>query len=342
MSKKFTFCIIGLGRAGKFHLESIRQLNSCTLKYVVDPAIEMTDPIVASNEFSLISDLKIALSDPKVDGVIVAAPTQYHYELICQSLQAGKHVFTEKPLGKSPDEIIRCFDLAKARDLGLFIGFQRRYDSNFIALKQRLQNIGKVRTVKMSSRDNPKPSLEYLRISGNIFHDMLIHDFDMLQFLLGEQIPEAVAAFGHAYDEEIKKIPDYDTVLVTLKYSDGLICAIDTSRTSAFGYDQRVELFAENGMAIAENQKNDTVEVHTLEGRYQNPINYSFPDRYRQAYKKEIESFVAESTSGKKLNVSKNQCLISHLIAEAALISAIEKRVIDFKTTYAKQLKQLE
>ncbi|MBT8183823.1 MAG: hypothetical protein KJN76_03205, partial [Eudoraea sp.] len=181
-------------------------------------------------------------------------------------------------------------------------------------------------------------SLDYLKISGNIFHDMLIHDFDMLQFLMGDKIPAAVAAFGHAYDPEIQNIPDFDTVLVTLKYEDGLICAIDTSRIADYGYDQRIELFAEKGMAIAENQKNNTVEVHTKEGSYLNPINYSFPDRYKEAYIAEIADFVTAIPTDKRTNVSRRACLIGHLIAEAAYTSAITQKVIDFKKEYAIEL----
>ncbi|MCW5517641.1 Gfo/Idh/MocA family oxidoreductase [Muriicola sp. Z0-33] len=335
MSEKINLCIVGLGRAGRFHLQAIKKLDSCSLKYVVDPGIAENDELVSSNNFTLLSEITPALSDTQLNGVIVSAPTQFHYEIICRALQAGKHVFTEKPLGKTATEIKTCFDLAKEKGLSLYLGFQRRYDTNFIALKKSLETIGQVRTIKMSSRDNPKPSLDYLKISGNIFHDMLIHDFDMLQFLLGDKVPVAVSAFGHAYDPEIKKIPDFDTVLVTLKFDDGLICAIDTSRIAEYGYDQRIELFAEKGMAIAENQKNNTVEVHTKKGSFLTPINYSFPTRYKDAYSAEIADFVAAIPKENSVNVSKRQCLIGHLIAQAAYNSAITNSVIDFKKEYA-------
>lgn len=335
MSKTINLCIVGLGRAGKFHLQAINGLDSCSLKYVVDPGIEANNGLETAHNFSLLSELSPALADPLVDGVIVSAPTQFHYQIICKALEAGKHVFTEKPLGKTAAEIKTCFDLAKTKNLTLFLGFQRRYDTNFITLKKSIDTIGQVRTIKMSSRDNPKPTLDYLKISGNIFHDMLIHDFDMLQFLLGSRIPAAVSAFGHAYDTEIKKIPDFDTVLVTIKYPDGLICAIDTSRIADYGYDQRIEIFAENGMAIAENQKNNTVEVHTANGSFLSPINYSFPDRYKEAYRAEIADFVSAISKEKRFNISKRECLIAHFIAEAAYNSAVTNKVIDFKKEFA-------
>ena len=329
---------MGLGRAGRFHLDSINQLDSCTLKYVVDPSLSPSDKIVTKNAFILLEDLKEALDDSEVDGVIVSAPTEFHFNYICQSLKAGKHVFTEKPLGKSAKEINICFDLAQKKGLAIFLGFQRRYDNNFIELKNSIEKIAKVRTVKMSSRDNPKPSLSYLKISGNIFHDMLIHDFDMLLFLMGYKVPISVFAYGYAYDPDIKKIPDFDTVLVTLKYADGLICAIDTSRSAVYGYDQRIELFGEKGMAIAENQKNNTVQVHTLEGVYQHPINYSFPQRYKEAYREEILDFVKGIQAGRPFNISKKQCLLGHLIADAAHESATTNSVIDFQEKYQDEL----
>ncbi len=338
MIKKINLCIVGLGRAGRFHLDSINQLDSCTLKYVVDPSLSSNDNIVSENDFILLKEIEQALVDQEVDGIIISTPTQFHFNCICQSLKAGKHVFTEKPLGKSAKEIKICFDLAQKKGLALFLGFQRRYDTNFIELRNTIEKIAKVRTVKMSSRDNPKPSLSYLKISGNIFHDMLIHDFDMLLFLMGYKIPISVFAYGHAYDPEIKKIPDFDTVLVTLKYADGLICSIDTSRTAVYGYDQRIELFGEKGMAIAENQKNNTVQVHTIEGGYQHPINYSFPQRYKEAYREEISDFVKGIQAGRHYNIPKKQCLLGHLIADAAHESATTNSVIDFQEKYQKEL----
>lgn len=331
MIHKINLCIVGLGRAGRFHLASINRLDSCRLKYVVDPAISSSEEVVMDHDFILLRDIEEALTDPEIHGIIIATPTQYHFDYICRALEAGKHVFTEKPLGKSSEDIKTCFDLAEEKGRALYLGFQRRYDHNFIELKKNIGKIGQVRTVKMSSRDNPKPSLEYLKISGNIFHDMLIHDFDMLQFLLGDRIPTSVCAFGHAYDPDIGALSDFDTVLVTLKYGDGLICSIDTSRNAVYGYDQRIELFAENGMAIAENQKDNTVQIFTDQGKLESPINHSFPQRYKDAYTKEIADFANGIRSGQMHNVSKKQCLVGHLIADAAYESAVSGQVVDFR-----------
>ena len=328
-------CIVGLGRAGKFHQESVRNIDKAHLLYLVDPNLD-NKPILESesDNLTVLDELTIALEDPKLDAVIVSSPTQYHFEHIISSLSAGKHVFTEKPLGHSLEQIKESYKISQLQDLSLFLGFQRRYDHNFQVLKSKIPEVGPLRIIKTSSRDNPKPSIDYLRISGNIFKDMLIHDFDMLVHMLGPQVPESIAAFGHAYDPQIKELPDFDTVLVSIKYPDGLVCSIDTSRTSVFGYDQRIELFGENGMAYAHNQLDHTVEVKTQNGSQGAPVNYSFPQRYKTSYMHEIEDFIKGINNATKYNVSQEECLLSHLLADAAHQAATTNQIVNFTEYY--------
>ena len=333
MPEKITICIAGLGRAGHFHLRSVQSSEQFTLRYIVDPAISANEH-PGGQQTKVLPTLEEALSDPALDAVFVSTPTPYHYEHITQSLKAGKHVFAEKPLGTTVSEIQNCFDLAEEKRLALHLGFQRRCDQNFQALKKSIQEIGSVRTIKTSSRDNPQPSLDYLRISGNIFHDMLIHDFDMLIYLLGMRVPESVYAIGYAYNQDIGDLPDFDTVLVTLKYPDGLMCAIDTSRIAVYGYDQRIELFGEKGMVIAENQRNDSVQVHTEAGMRQSPVQHSFPQRYQDAYAREVEIFGQGILNQRFYNVTREECLLSHIIADAAHQSATTNSVVNVVQMY--------
>ncbi|MCZ6522028.1 MAG: Gfo/Idh/MocA family oxidoreductase, partial [Bacteroidetes bacterium] len=190
--EKISTCIVGLGRAGRFDLDSILKLNQFELLYIVDPVNKRKD---INNDLPknvvFTSSLDEAVSNPHLDAVIVSSPTHSHFDYIIQALNNGKHVFTEKPLGKSSEEIIKCFELAANKNLALYVGFQRRYDVNFNELKAQITGLGAPRLVRISSRDNPKPTIEYLKNSGNIFHDMLIHDFDMLIYLLGERIQES-------------------------------------------------------------------------------------------------------------------------------------------------------
>ena len=337
MKNSIKVCIVGLGRAGRFHLASIKNLDSIELKYVVDPGLSTQDDIVQNNDFILLENIEEALADDELDAAIISPPTQYHFECVTRFLKAGKHVFTEKPLGRSLAEIQTCFDLSAEREKALFLGFQRRYDRNFRALKSKVATLEPVKIIKTSSRDNPQPSLDYLKISGNIFHDMLIHDFDMLIFLLGNEPPTSIFAYGHAYDEDIRNIPDLDTVMVILKYKTGLICSIDTSRNAIYGYDQRLEIFGEGGMAIAENERNHTVQMHTSQGMEVPAINESFPERYKEAYTAEIEDFAKALSQGQLTNVPRNECILGHLLANAAHRSVETGAPVDFEDYLASQ-----
>lgn len=338
---KINVCIVGLGRAGRIHLGSINRLNELELISVVDPNLDPGEASCRKLGIPKVVDFDSALADPGLDAVIVATPTQFHYHHIRQSLEAGKHVFAEKPLGQSISEIDSCYRLAQTNELALHLGFQRRCDPNFHVLKGKISEIGPVRLLKASSRDNPKPPIEYLRISGNIFHDMLIHDFDMLIFQLGLKIPESVYAAGFAYDSQIRDIPDFDTAMVTLKYPDGLICSIDTSRISAYGYDQRIEVFGVEGMAIAQNQHDHTVKVYNSEGTKESPFNYSFPQRYGESYLAELRNFGQSIGQDRQSNVTRDECLLAHSIADAAAESAKDNIVIDFQAFYSAKLASL-
>jgi len=324
-----------MGRAGMFHLTSMKIIDGFALKYAVDPDLEKLDTISLPDECEKLSSIEKVLSDDHIDAIIISSPTDYHYDYITQSLKANKHVFTEKPVGHSASQIEECFDLAMQHNKCLHLGFQRRFDHNFIALKRNLNTIGQIRMVRASSRDNPKPSYDYLSTSGNIFHDMLIHDFDMMLFLLGHRIPQSIHVFAEAYDQEIDKMNDYDTVLVTMQFEDGLIYSIDTSRTSVYGYDQRLEVFGAEGMLVAENELENRLSIHTKAGINQAPTKYSFPQRYKSAYLEELVHFESSIRKEEHYNVPKEQALLSHLIADAGYISAREKRIVKFGEKYS-------
>ena len=332
MKNTINICVVGLGRAGHFHLTSIKQLDSLALHSVVDTNEKLAKDVAEQYNCQWSATLPELLEDDALDAVVVASPTDAHFQYIKQALQAGKHVFTEKPVGHTVAEINTCFELATQHNRALHLGFQRRLDKNFAALKRRLPELGEARIVKASSRDNPKPSYEYLSISGNIFHDMLIHDFDMLMFLFGAKVPESVFAAGHAYDSTIAGFNDYDTVLVSIKYPDGLVCSIDTSRTSAYGYDQRIEVFGKHGMATVDNERNNAVNVYTDKGANHEPFNYSFPQRYKEAYLEELNQFALGIENGVHTNVAQEECVLSHQLADAALESIQTGKAIDFKT----------
>ena len=227
-----------------------------------------------------------ALQGPDaVDAVVIASATDTHHPYIMQALRADKAVLAEKPISHELHEVEEAVQLAKTKNLAFVCGYQRRADRHFRELKRQLDAgaIGNLKLLKTCSRDNPIPPMEYLRTSGGIFHDMLIHDFDMLDFLSGGQVPESVTATGHSYHPEIKAMGDVDTCAVMFKYSSGLIAMVDTSRDASYGYDQRIEAFGAKGMLTAKNELTSTVELAQADGHRMPQAMHSFPQRYLQA-----------------------------------------------------------
>jgi myo-inositol 2-dehydrogenase/D-chiro-inositol 1-dehydrogenase len=288
--------LVGLGRAGHFHMQSLVQLREVArLLWVVDIDKEKAAGIAESWSCQHSTSLDLPLADPEVNCVIIASATDTHFPYIKQSLEASKAVFAEKPISHTPEEVQVAIDLAKSKNLPFICAFQRRCDRNFRELKRQLDagSIGAPKVIKSCSRDNPVPPMEYLRTSGGIFHDMLVHDFDMLDWLSGRQVPESVTSVAHCYDPEIAKMDDVDTCAVLFKYPSGLIAMVDTCRDAAYGYDQRIEVFGEKGMLTAKNEMTSSVELATTAGHMMPPAKWSFPQRYDEAYMVEIAEFVA-------------------------------------------------
>jgi len=307
-AEKTRVALVGLGRAGHFHLQSMVQLpNVVRLAWVVDVDEEKARRIAAEQACRWSTKLSDALED--VDAVIIASATDTHFPYIMEALKADKAVLAEKPISHELHEVAEAVEFAKSRNLPFVCGYQRRADRHFRALKCQLDAgaIGKIKVMKTCSRDNPLPPLEYLRTSGGIFHDMLIHDFDMLNFLTNGEEPESVTAIGHCYNEEIRKMNDIDTCAVMFKYANGMMAMVDTSRDAAYGYDQRIEVFGETGMLTAHNELTSTVELATAQGHLRPPAQFSFPQRYLQAYRSELTEFIELVRAGRESDLHKGE-----------------------------------
>ena len=285
--KKTGVAVIGLGRAGHFHMQSIIDMpGSVRLAWVIDVDTEKAKRIAAEKGCKWSNRLDEALEGPDaVDAVVIASVTDTHFPYIMQALRADKAVLAEKPISHELHEVEEAVQLAKNKNLAFVCGYQRRADRHFRELKRQLDAgaIGNLKLLKTCSRDNPIPPMEYLRTSGGIFHDMLIHDFDMLDFLSGGQVAESVTATGHSYHREIQDMGDVDICAVMFKYPSGLIAMVDTSRDASYGYDQRIEAFGEKGMLTAKNELTSTVELAKADGHRMPSAMYSFPQRYIQA-----------------------------------------------------------
>mmetsp|Transcript_44184 Transcript_44184/g.70209 ORF Transcript_44184/g.70209 Transcript_44184/m.70209 type:complete len:614 (+) Transcript_44184:95-1936(+) len=310
--------LVGLGRAGHFHMESVLQLpGSVRLAWVIDVDTEKAQRIAAEKGCNWSSRLDDALEGPNaVDAVVIASATDTHFPYIMQALRADKAVLSEKPISHELHEVEEAVELAKTKNLAFVCGYQRRADRHFRELKRQLDAgaIGSLKLLKTCSRDNPIPPMEYLRTSGGIFHDMLIHDFDMLDFLSGGQVPESVTSTGHSHHPEIKAMGDVDICAVMFKYASGLIAMVDTSRDASYGYDQRIEAFGERGMLTAKNELTSTIELATADGHLMPPAMYSFPQRYHEAYRSELTEFIELVQAGRdsELHRMEQKAMLRH------------------------------
>lgn len=286
--------IIGAGRIGVVHLRNIIANPRLSLKYVYDINQESANK-GASQSFNAkaVTSLDPIINDKSVKGVVICTPTADHREIILACIKAGIHIMCEKPISLNVKEIDECYNEAKKANIHLLCGYQRRSDPSFVQLQKSARNgdIGTLQIIKTISRDNPVPTLAYLKISGGIFHDCGSHDIDVCRWVLNED-PYEVFAVASAFNPDIKAIDDFDTVLITLRYPSGAIANIDLSRKAAYGYDQRIEVLGDKGMLQSQNRQPTTTILSTDKGLNSDPFCYSFPQRYEHAYAIELDHFV--------------------------------------------------
>jgi len=288
-------CLIGTGRIGAVHMKNVIANTRLVLAYVCDTdekaLLRIQDRVPSVTK--LTTNLNEALEDETVSGVIICTPTAQHPELILKSLRARKAVFCEKPISLKLSEIDACYEESKRLNVPLLCGYQRRHDPSFVKLWEscRSGDIGNIQMVKTVSRDNPVPTVAYLKISGGIFHDCGSHDIDVLRWIVGQD-PVEVYAIASCFRPEIKELDDFDTVLITMKFSNGVLGSIDLSRKAIYGYDQRIEVLGDQGQLQAMNKTPTSVILSTRDHISTDPHLYSFPQRYVEAYAIELDHFV--------------------------------------------------
>ncbi len=311
--------LLGCGRIGQVHARSIAQLDSAHLTAVAD-ASPAAAQAVAVRSGAKVATAEDILADPNVDAVIVATPTDTHYDLIHAAARAGKAIFCEKPVDMSAARIRECIVAVEDAKVAFMTAFNRRFDTGFAQLQARIRagEIGQVELVIITSRDPAPPPIEYIRRSGGIFRDMMIHDFDMARFLLGEE-PLGVFAVGEALvDPAIGAAGDVDTAAVTLTTASGAICQITNSRRAVYGYDQRIEVHGARGMLQAGNVLENTVVVASEAGFRTAATQAFFLERYEMAYRMELEHFVHAALDGFAPSPGIADGLAAQLMAEAA------------------------
>ncbi len=330
--KQLNIGIIGAGRIGKVHMQSITY-NVPTAKVLgitdvfKDGLQELADKYGIEKVYA---DYKEMLADKDIDAVLVCSSTDTHADISIEAAKAGKHVFCEKPVDLTPEKVKAVIDAVAEAGVKLQVGFNRRFDHNFAHVRSLINEgkVGNLELIKITSRDPEPPPAEYAAVSGGMFLDMTIHDFDMARFLAGSDVTEVYASATCLVDPAIGEAGDVDTAIVNLKFENGALGVIDNSRRAAYGYDQRIEVFGSLGAAMASNDTPTNVTVMNGDGVTTDKPLYFFLERYMQSFRDEMVQFVDAVLNDKPTPTTGLDGLNSILVALAAKKSVKEGRPV--------------
>ena len=317
------FGVIGAGRIGKVHAATIAANPKAKLAYVAD-AFRVSAETLAAQTGAEVADAEDVVRSPNVDAILIATPTPSHADLIEAAARAGKAILCEKPVSLSVERINSCLEVVEKNRSTLMIAFNRRFDPNFASLEARLRrgDVGAIEIVTITSRDPAPPPADYVKSSGGLFRDMMIHDFDMARFLMGEEFVVVNALGASLVDQAIGAAGDVDTAAVQMQTASGRIAVITNSRRATYGYDQRIEVHGAFGMLAAKNIAATSVEFSNANGVSGDPVQHFFLERYAQAYANEIDAFIdAIDTGTRSLRPGGFDGLQAQKLAEAATVS---------------------
>jgi len=331
-SRQLNFGIIGAGRIGQVHAESLcyrlPQANVLAIADIFgDAAREAAQRFHIPHATDTPADL---LENPAIDAIAICSSTPTHAPLMIAAAQAGKHIFCEKPIALELARIDEALAVVAQTGVKLQIGFNRRFDSNFQRIRQGIAEgeIGSPHILRITSRDPAPPPIGYIAASGGIFLDMTIHDFDMARFLLADEVEEVYAQGGVMVDPSIGDAGDIDTAVITLRFRNGAIGVIDNSRQAVYGYDQRVEVFGSAGALSAQNNTPHRVTASTRGGVTQAKPLYFFLERYMDSYVAEMRAFCDAILSDQPTPVSGNDGRIPVVMGLASWRSYREQRPV--------------
>lgn len=318
--------VFGAGRIGRIHASNLAALRGVRLRAICDPALEASSHLAHSLGAEAMSAEQV-LADPDIDAVVIASPTSTHSEFMQRAAQARKHIFCEKPVDLSVRRAQECAAVIERSGVACMIGFQRRFDPSFNAIKQRIDrgDIGTPEMLIISSRDPSPPPADYLRHSGGIFRDMLIHDFDVFRWILGDGgRDEAVwlSATGACLtDPAVAAAGDIDSAVVSIRTRSGRLCQINASRRATYGYDQRFEVLGSAGLLGAGNRQAVAVTHMDATGVHAPSPERFFLERYRDAYRLEIVHFFECLQSGRAFDSTVRDGVEAQRLADTAALS---------------------
>lgn len=296
MKQNMNVGLIGAGRIGRLHAENLaHRLPQVNLAAVSDIFVEAAEKVAADFQVpAAFKDHRPILEDESIEAVIICSSTDTHAQMIEEAAEAGKQIFCEKPIALDLAKIDRALEAVERAGVKLQVGFNRRFDPNFRRVQEIVAagEIGTPQVLRITSRDPQPPPIEYVKVSGGIFLDMTIHDFDMARFLMGSEVEEIYAAGGVLVDPKIGEVGDIDTTIITLRFANGALGAIDNSRQAVYGYDQRVEVFGSDGMVAVSNNTPDSAVVSDAKGVHGSLPLFFFVERYTESYIAEMRAFV--------------------------------------------------
>lgn len=324
--------VIGTGRIGKLHIQHLCQyiaesevIGICSLD--IETAQSLAEQF---NIPKITTDYSSLLSNPQIDAVIVASSTDTHVEICKAAAEVGKHIFCEKPIALDLEQIDETLAIIEKTGVKFQVGFNRRFDVNFMRVREDIVSgkIGEPHILRITSRDPAPPPIEYVKVSGGIFLDMTIHDFDMARYLINDEVVEIYAVGGVHVDPKIGEEGDIDTAIITLRFQNGVLATIDNSRKAVYGYDQRVEVFGSKGMVVVGNPLTDTVTFSGNEGSsFSSPLNF-FVERYKDAYLSELQAFVRCIIDDTQPSVTGSDGRVPIVMGYAAMKSLRENRPV--------------
>ncbi|KAG6965785.1 hypothetical protein JG687_00005243 [Phytophthora cactorum] len=351
-SSRVNLAVVGTGRMGRIRLAGMQNDPRVSIAAIVDSNASAEQLQELSNQygaecFATLAEAGGALQrqHEAVDGVWISTPTHTHLELVndCATGALGKTVKAigiEKPVAALVDEIDTAYGMCHKNDVKLFCSFQRRFDPSYEALRVQCvvkQSIGKLQSIHTVFRDHPCPPVEFLKTGGDPFHDLAVHDIDYVCDLVGEY-PAKVYAHGTSLSAELRELNVMDKASVWLEFpSTGVVCTMDLSRSAEYGYDQRIEVAGEHGMLQVQNPSKTAMVQSTKAGITADTLLHSFPERFREAYQLELDSFIDVVQGKGNPRVHWGASRMNTIIAEAARIAAVEKKVVTIKYTGTKQ-----
>ena len=331
-SSKIGVGVVGTGRIGKLHIQHLCQdIPDAEVVSICSLDIETAETL--SHQFNIsetTTNYKTLLTNPQIDAILVASSTDTHVEICQAAAKAGKHIFCEKPIALDLEQIDETLAIVKEADVKFQVGFNRRFDVNFRRVRDVISSgeIGEPHILRITSRDPSPPPIEYAKVSGGMFLDMTIHDFDMARYLIDDEVITVYAVGAVRVDPKIGEIGDIDTAVITLQFQNGVLATIDNSRKAVYGYDQRVEVFGAKGMVTVGNLSTDTVTLTNNTGRLSANPPYFFIERYKDAYLSELRTFVQCILDDKQPPVSGMDGRAPVVMGYAALKSLRENRPV--------------